>query len=65
MEMDAIINDWKRNAKRHDDRNFTFLRILKMKSERAVDRAARKLHQEAFSIIDCLLCVNCCRTVWR
>ena len=63
MEMDAIINDWKQNAERHDDRNFKFLRSLKMKSERAVDRAARRLHEEAFSIIDCLQCGNCCKTV--
>jgi len=63
MDMQSILNDWKQNAKRHDDRNFTFLRSLKMKSERAVDRAARELHQEAFSIIDCLLCANCCKTV--
>jgi hypothetical protein len=39
MEMDAIINDWKQNAERHDSRNFKFLRSLKMKDERAVDRA--------------------------
>ena len=63
MDMDTIINDWKQNAERHDCRNFGFLRSLKMKSERAVDRAARKLHQEAFSIIDCLQCANCCKTL--
>jgi Fe-S-cluster containining protein len=63
MEIDAIIKDWKQNAERHDARNFKFLRSLKMKSERAVDRAARRLHEEAFSIIDCLQCGNCCKTV--
>jgi Fe-S-cluster containining protein len=63
MEMDAIINDWKQNAERHDDRNFKFLRSLKMKNDRAVDRAAGRLHKEAFSIIDCLQCANCCKTV--
>jgi hypothetical protein len=63
MEMDAIINDWKQNAERHDDRNFKFLRSLKMKSERAVDQTARRLHKEAFSIIDCLQCGNCSKTV--
>ena len=63
MNMDTIFNDWKRNAQRHDSRNFGFLRNLKLKSERVVDRAARKLHQEAFSIIDCLECANCCKTV--
>ncbi len=34
-----------------------------MKSERAVDRAAQQLHREAFSIIDCTRCANCCKTV--
>lgn len=63
MEIDAIIDDWAQNAERHDSRNFKLLRSLKVKSERAVDRAARRLHEEAFSIIDCLQCANCCRTV--
>lgn len=63
MEMDAIINDWKQNAERHDSRNVRFLRSLKMKNERVVDRVARMLHEEAFSIIDCLQCGNCCKTV--
>jgi Fe-S-cluster containining protein len=63
MDMHTIIADWKANAERHADRNFRFLRSLKMKNERAVDRAARELHDEAFSIIDCIQCANCCKTV--
>ncbi|MGA2032974.1 MAG: YkgJ family cysteine cluster protein [Thermoguttaceae bacterium] len=63
MDMQTIIADWKANAERHADRNFRFLRSLKMKDERAVDRAARELHDEAFSIIDCIQCANCCKTV--
>ena len=63
MDMQTIIADWKANAERHADRNFAFLRSLKMKNERAVDRAARELHDEAFSIIDCIQCANCCKTV--
>jgi Fe-S-cluster containining protein len=63
MDMQTIIADWKANAERRSDRNFTFLRSLKMKNERAVDRAARELHDEAFSIIDCIQCANCCKTV--
>jgi len=63
MDMDRIITDWKQNAERHDARNFKFLRSLKMKDDRAVDRAARRLHKEAFSIIDCLRCGNCCKTL--
>ena len=63
MDMQTIIADWKANAERHADRNFAFLRSLKMKNERAVDRAARELHDEAFSIIDCIRCANCCKTI--
>ncbi len=63
MDMQTIIADWKANAEKHVDRNFAFLRSLKMKNERAVDRAARELHDEAFSIIDCTRCANCCKTV--
>jgi uncharacterized protein len=34
-----------------------------MKDDRAVDRAARQLHEEAFAIIDCTQCARCCKTV--
>jgi Fe-S-cluster containining protein len=63
VDMQTIVEDWKANAQRHDDRNFAFLRSLKMKDDRVVDRAARQLHDEAFSIIDCTQCANCCKTV--
>ena len=63
MDMQTIIADWKAKAERHVDRNFAFLRTLKMNNERAVDRAARELHDEAFSIIDCIQCSNGCKTV--
>lgn len=63
MNMQAIRDDWKQNAERHGDRNFAFLRSLKMKDEGRVDRAARQLHEEAFSIIDCIQCANCCKTI--
>jgi len=63
MDMETIINDWKENAERHDERNFSFLRSLKMKDDRVVDRKAHRLHDEAFSIIDCTQCANCCKTI--
>jgi uncharacterized protein len=61
-DMGAILADWKQEAERHYQRNFRFLQSLKGRSERAVDRAAVELHREAFSIIDCTRCANCCRT---
>ena len=63
MDMQTIVDDWRANAERHADRNFTFLHGLKMKDDRVVDRVAHRLHEEAFSIIDCTKCANCCKTV--
>ncbi len=63
MDMQTIVEDWKANAEKHSDRNFNFLHGLKMKSDRAVDRVAHRLHEEAFSIIDCTQCANCCKTI--
>ena len=58
---DSLVADWKANATDHDDDNYRFLRSLKTRSPRKVDRFALELHQEAFSIVDCTKCANCCR----
>jgi Fe-S-cluster containining protein len=63
MDFQSILIEWKLNAKWHDGRNFSFLHSLKNESSDEVDRAAWRLHREAFSIIDCTQCANCCKTV--
>lgn len=63
MEMQTIVDNWRSNAERHHKANFRFLRSLKMKGAGPVDRMARELHREAFSIIDCTKCANCCKVV--
>lgn len=63
LDHDALVADWKENAQEHDDKNYLFLRSLKGKSHKKVDRIALELHQEAFSIVDCTKCANCCRTL--
>lgn len=60
---DALVADWQENAQDHDDETYRFLRSLKMRSPKKVDRIALELHQEAFSIVDCKKCANCCRTL--
>ena len=60
---EALVADWQENAKKHDDENYRFLRSLKMRSFKKVDRIALELHQKAFSIVDCTKCANCCRTL--
>ena len=60
---DDLVADWKARAERNDEKNYQFLRGLKQQSFEKVDRIALQLHQEAFSIVDCTRCANCCRTM--
>jgi Fe-S-cluster containining protein len=60
---EALVADWQANAAKHDDDNYWFLRSLKQKSFKKVDRIALELHQEAFGVVDCTKCANCCRTL--
>lgn len=62
---DDLIADWTANAEKHEEKNYQFLRNLKRNctSFENVDRIALELHQEAFSIVDCTRCANCCKTM--
>jgi Fe-S-cluster containining protein len=60
---DAIVQDWTANAQEHDDANYEFLRSLKMRSPKKVDRLAQRIHLEVFEVVDCTRCANCCRTL--
>src|SRR3989442_13565065 len=60
---DAVVADWQGNARKHDEENYRFLRSLKQRPFEKVDRIALELHQEAFGIVDCTKCANCCRTL--
>lgn len=59
--MKKIIADWKKNAKKRSDKNFIFIRSLKLRDSEPVDALAKELHEEAFRKIDCLQCGNCCK----
>lgn len=61
---DSVIDDWRKNAERHDDDNFMFLRSLKTHDDcDRVDEVAGQLHDQAFQIIDCTRCANCCKAL--
>jgi len=61
---DEIVNDWKANAQKNDDRNYMFLRSLKVRtSSKKVDRVTSGLNEQVFQIVDCTRCSNCCRTL--
>ena len=59
---DAVVETWKKHATEHDDENFTFLRSMKFKDYGfEPDVMAAELHQQAFQIVDCTRCANCCK----
>lgn len=41
----------------------SFIKKLKKKKPKNLDRAVQELHDEAFSEFDCLDCANCCKTL--
>lgn len=61
--MQSLLQHWERNARGHEDFNWAFLCSLSNRLEKAVDRTARRLHREAFAIIDCTRCAHCCKTM--
>jgi uncharacterized protein len=64
LDHDAIVEDWRQNAERHDDENYEFLRSLKFRDYGFdPDELATELHQQAFQIVDCTRCANCCKTM--
>lgn len=61
---DGIVEDWRQHAESHDDANYAFLRSLKFRKYGFdPDQAARELHEQAFRIVDCTRCANCCKTM--
>jgi uncharacterized protein len=61
MKMLSVLRDWQEHAAGHESINLAFLGSLSRKTEKSVDRTARRLHREAFAIIDCTRCANCCK----
>ena len=64
MNHESVVEDWKRNAERNHDENYRFLRSMKFRSYGfEPDALAAKLHQEAFQVVECTRCANCCKTI--
>jgi Fe-S-cluster containining protein len=61
---DTVVEAWHRSAQQHDDENYEFLRSLKFREHGYdPDELAAELHKEAFQIVDCTRCANCCKTM--
>jgi len=63
VDHESAVEDWRRNAHLHDDENYEFLRSLKLRRYGYdPDELAVELHEQAFRIVDCTRCANCCKT---
>ena len=64
MDNDTIVDDWRKNAERHDDENYEFLRSMKFRDYGFdPDELAGELHEHVFQIVDCTRCANGCKTM--
>ncbi len=64
IDHDAVVEDWRQYAEPNDDENYDFLRSMKFKDYGfEPDELAGELHQQAFEIVDCTRCANCCKTM--
>jgi hypothetical protein len=62
MDHDAVVEDWKQNAENRAEENQQFLRSTKFQDyDFDPDDLAGQLHEEAFQIVDCARCANCCK----
>ncbi len=64
MDHDTVIDQWRQNAERHDEANYAFLRSMKFcDDDFEPDELAGELQKQAFEIVDCTRCANCCKTM--
>ncbi len=64
IDHDTVVANWNQNAERHDDENYGFLRSMKFRDYGFdPDELAGELHEQAFQIVDCTRCANCCKTM--
>ena len=63
VDHDAIVSDWEQNAEAYDEENYQFLRSMKFRRYGfKPDQLAATLHEQAFQIVQCTRCANCCKT---
>ncbi len=60
--MEDLINNLPKLAKEKHKVHQKFLKKLRQKKPKSLDRDMQDLHDETFEEIDCLSCANCCKT---
>ncbi|CAG0976797.1 hypothetical protein FLAV_01548 [Flavobacteriales bacterium] len=62
LPMPTNIKDLKQKALLNKKENHRFFEKLKKENNRVLDDVFHSLHQEVFSLTNCLHCANCCKT---
>jgi uncharacterized protein len=64
MDHDAVVSDWRIHAEAHDEENYQFLRSMKFQNYGfRPGKLVAEFHEQAFCIVDCTHCANCCKTM--
>ena len=64
MDDEAVVENLQQNAERHDEENYELLRSMKARDYGFdPNELAGELHEQAFQIVDCTRCANCCKTM--
>lgn len=61
--MEDLINNLPKLAKEKHKVHQKFLKKLRQKKPKSLDRDMQVLHDETFEEINCLSCANCCKTI--
>lgn len=61
--MYQTLKQFKREVNLHFEEYSTFLRGLTRRKIKGLNSKVGKLHKEAFKVIDCGACANCCKTM--
>ncbi len=59
--MDDLLEEWEKKKNQNFKKNKIFLKKLKSKNKKEIDRVSSEIHEQVFEKIDCLNCANCCK----
>jgi len=61
--MRDLIEIWQKNSKALNKKQSGFLKNIKAKESKTIDKLVIRYDEELFRLIDCLDCANCCKTI--
>jgi uncharacterized protein len=62
-ENSDLMKEWKQKAESLRNENHKFLKNLKKKDRKKIEKQVFRYHDVIFEKLDCLECANCCKTI--